>query len=462
MNRIKIPFELKKMNDLFSSHGFEAYLVGGAVRDLIRGKPASDWDVATNASPKDVIAIFHKVIPTGIAHGTVTVHLLGHEIEVTTYRIDSSYSDGRHPDKVSYNATINEDLSRRDFTMNAIAASLEDGHILDPFHGQNDIKRKTIQTVGNSFDRFQEDGLRPIRAIRFASQLNFSIQKDTFSAIFNKEIQKTVAGISIERFRDEFIKILKSDKPSIGIKLLEETKILSLFIPEFKICRNCIQKDYREFHEFDVMDHLLYSCDGAPQNILEIRTAALFHDIGKPLAKKITLTPEGEQYTFYNHEQISAKITKKILTHLRFPNNFINNVVLLVNEHMFHYESCWSDAAVRRFLARVGIENVDYLFKLRLADIYGMHNTSVRLHDTFTGQQLCEFKDRIEKIVHQNTALGIKDLAVNGRDLMESGIPSGKQLGKILKQLLETVLDDPEQNTKGQLLIIAKNLYSHF
>ena len=230
MKTLKIPPVLKKMNSILQDAGFEAYLVGGAVRDMIRGKAASDWDLATNAQPEQVISIFHKVIPTGIAHGTVTVLFMGHSIEVTTYRTEADYSDGRHPDSVNYAGTIEEDLSRRDFTMNAIAASLDDGSLVDPFGGQKDIKEKCIRTVGNPHDRFSEDGLRPIRAIRFATQLGFTIAPETLDAI-PASLEKT-AGISVERFRDEFIKIIKSPEPSVGLKLMEETGILKIFIPE--------------------------------------------------------------------------------------------------------------------------------------------------------------------------------------------------------------------------------------
>ena len=287
IKKIKLPDLLVDFGKVFADSGFKAYLVGGAVRDMIMKVPAHDWDVATNATPQDVIKLFKFVVPTGIEHGTVTVHYKGNEIEVTTFRTESGYSDGRHPDSVNYAATIEEDLARRDFTMNAIAASLEDGAVVDPYGGQEDIKNKLIRTVGNAHERFMEDGLRPVRALRFAAKLGFSIEKDTYSEIFKDEIQEKVASISIERFRDEFEKIMASPKPSVGMKLLEETGLLKIFIPEFTVCRGCIQSDYRAFHKFDVMDHLLYACDGAPAEKLNVRLAALFHDIGKPAAKKI-------------------------------------------------------------------------------------------------------------------------------------------------------------------------------
>ena len=233
--KIKLPPLLTDFGKVFSEAGFKAYLVGGAVRDMFMKIPAHDWDIATNATPQDVIGLFKFVVPTGIEHGTVTVHYKGNEIEVTTFRTESGYSDGRHPDSINYAATIEEDLARRDFTMNAIAASLEDGLVVDPYGGQEDIKNKVIRTVGAPHERFMEDGLRPVRALRFASKLAFSIEKDTYSEIFKKEIQEKVASISIERFRDEFEKIMASPKPSVGLKLLEETGLLSIFIPEFTV-----------------------------------------------------------------------------------------------------------------------------------------------------------------------------------------------------------------------------------
>ncbi|MCR4626937.1 MAG: HD domain-containing protein, partial [Treponema sp.] len=323
------------MNVFFKEAGFEAYLVGGAVRDMLLGKTETDWDLTTNATPEQVMKIFKKVIPTGIAHGTVTVLFMGKQIEVTTYRTDSEYSDGRHPDKVIFTSSLEDDLSRRDFTMNAIAASLETGEIKDPFNGISDIKNKIIRTVGNPFDRFTEDGLRPIRAIRFSSQLDFEIEKKTFEAITTPEVRKKTLGISIERFRDEFVKTLKSNAPSKGFHLMEQTGILEYFIPELSFCRGVIQGDGRGFHEFDVLDHLLYACDGACNDNLIVRLAALFHDIGKPETKREQLSDSsGEKITFYNHESVSERITEKILTRLRFPNATVNEVCHLVKNHM--------------------------------------------------------------------------------------------------------------------------------
>lgn len=459
MNKIKIPVILQKMNNIFEKNGFKAYLVGGAVRDMFMNKEASDWDVATDATPEQVISAFKKVIPTGIAHGTVTVHFMGEEIEVTTFRIEQGYSDGRHPDKVSYASDIEEDLSRRDFTMNAIAVSLKDGSIVDPFNGKADIKNKVIRSVGNPLERFNEDGLRPIRAIRFASQLGFEIETNTLQAISNEKVLQKTSTISIERFRDELVKLLKSPKPSVGLKLLESTNIMKLFLPELLEGRNCIQNDVRGYHVFDVLDHNFYSCDGAPVHKVNVRLAALLHDIGKPASKVVRVTDEGEIYNFFNHEKYSENIARKLLTKLRFSNNEINNVCHLIENHMFHYEESWSDAAIRRFVVRVKPENIEDLIDLRLADMYGKYNMPIQIKESNACDLLIQLQDRIKKIQEENSAFTLKSLAVSGKDLMEIGIPSGRLIGKILDSLLETVLDDPKQNSKDVLLNIAKNLY---
>lgn len=459
MNKIKIPVILQKMNNIFEKNGFNAYLVGGAVRDMFMNKEASDWDVATDATPEQVISAFKKVIPTGIAHGTVTVHFMGEEIEVTTFRIEQGYSDGRHPDKVSYASDIEEDLSRRDFTMNAIAVSLKDGSIVDPFNGKADIKNKVIRSVGNPLERFNEDGLRPIRAIRFASQLGFEIETNTLQAISNEKVLQKTSTISIERFRDELVKLLKSPKPSVGLKLLENTNIMKLFLPELLEGRNCIQNDVRGYHVFDVLDHNFYSCDGAPVHKVNVRLAALLHDIGKPASKVVRVTDEGEIYNFFSHEKYSETIARKLLTKLRFSNNEINNVCHLIENHMFHYEESWSDAAIRRFVVRVKPENIEDLIDLRLADMYGKYNMPIQIKESNACDLLIQLQDRIKKIQEENSAFTLKSLAVSGKDLMEIGIPSGKLIGKILDSLLETVLDDPKQNSKDVLLNIAKKLY---
>ena len=496
MRGVKIPYELQKMNSLFEAAGFEAYLVGGAVRDEIMGKGAHDWDVATNARPEDVIKIFRRVIPTGIKHGTVTVHFMKKAMEVTTFRTESDYSDGRHPDKVEYAGHIEEDLSRRDFTMNAMAASLADGHIVDPYGGADDIKARVIRAVGVPHERFMEDGLRPVRAVRFASQLGFKIEEKTWAAILREDILKKAAGISLERFRDEFCKILLSPVPSVGLKLLEESGLLKIFVPELLQGRGCVQSDERGFHSFDVLDHNFYACDGAvlrgalscsgltrtsfvqeipaADSLLILRLAALFHDVAKPSCKRVVPAEgdggrqslscdqslSGAKITFYNHEIAGEKMARAILVRLKFSNAQIDAVCHLIKEHMFNYESSWSDAAVRRFVQRVGAQNIDALFDLRLADIYGMKRVEVRLHDTAVCGKLLELRERVDKALQEKSAMGLKDLAVNGGDLIALGIPAGKKMGAILNELFESVTDDPAMNSRDALLILAKNLWN--
>ena len=455
---ITIPKLLKDFYKVFQEKGFKAYLVGGAVRDLFLNKEAHDWDITTNATPQDVMKIFPFVVPTGFEHGTVTVHFHKQEIEVTTFRTESGYSDGRHPDSINYAATIEEDLARRDFTMNAIAVNLKDGAIVDPYQGRSDIKNKTIRTVRNAYDRFMEDGLRPVRALRFSSQLGFMIEKETYQAIANPDVQKKVASISMERFRDEFVKMMSFPKPSIGLKMMEECGILDIFIPELKPCRNCIQSDDRGYHNFDVMDHNLYACDGAPKEKPLVRIAALFHDIGKPKSKTQTIENGLTIFHFFNHEKYSAEIARTIMTRLKFSNKEIDHVCHLILNHMFYYEPNWTNAAVRRFLVKVGSENLEDLIDLRLADMYGKYNEPVRIHDTKSCDLLIELQDRIKKIEEENSALSLKDLAVNGKDLIQAGIPAGKKLGIILNQLFDCVLEDPAMNDKEKLLKVALNL----
>lgn len=460
-NKIIIPDELKKMYSVFEKAGYKAYLVGGAVRDVFLRKKPSDWDIATNATPQDVMRIFKFVVPTGIEHGTVTVHFMNKEIEVTTFRTESGYSDGRHPDKVNYAATIEEDLSRRDFTMNAIAVDLKNYKIIDPFKGRRDIRKKIIRTVGNPHERFMEDGLRPIRAIRFSAKLNFSIQKSTYSEIFKDDIQKKISSISVERFRDEFMKMMESSSPSKGLKLMEETGIFNIFIPEILCCRNCIQQDDRSFHIFDVMDHNIYACDGAPKEKPLIRLAAFLHDCGKPTVKTVVCDNNLKVNHFYGHEKKSSEIAKKIMINLKFSNAEIDYVCHLIENHMFNYTPDWTDAAVRRFIVKVGPEYIDDLIDLRLADMYGKYNEPVRKHDSAACDLLIDFSERIKKIQKEKSALSLKDLAINGKDLINAGIPSGKQMGVILEELFNCVLEDPTMNQKEKLLEIAKNILNN-
>jgi len=454
---VKIHPTVKETAAILAQAGKQAYLVGGAVRDLLRDKKAKDWDLATNALPEEVIALFHRkkglnsfVVPTGIKHGTVTVHFKGLSMEVTTFRSESGYSDWRRPDRVEFGDSIEVDLSRRDFTMNAAAYRLPSGPLVDPFNGKNDIKKRLIRSVGRPEERFSEDGLRPVRALRFASQLDFTLDDELLAAI-SGAIPFT-AKVAPERIRDEIDKILATDKPSTAFLLMEKTNLLKLLIPELAACRGVRQdRNGFGFHRFDVLDHSLLACDFAARDFpgetkLCRCLAALYHDIGKSVTAKMG---EDGGWTFYRHEKESAALARAILSRFRYPNAVIDRVCHLIEEHMFSYNESWTDAAVRRFVIRAGEENLSDLFALRRADIYGMAGREPKW-DT-----LLPLYERIEKVLAGGRALSLKDLAVSGSDLMSLGIPTGKTIGIILKDLLEAVLEDPALNTREKLMETA-------
>lgn len=445
MGKFHIHPAVLEVANIFKHHKKAVYLVGGAVRDLVRGKPAKDWDLATNATPEEVQGMFRRVIPTGIKHGTVTILYKGLSIETTTFRTEGSYSDGRRPDKISFANTIEEDLSRRDFTMNALALELPCLSLVDPYKGQEDIRNRIIRCVGNAEERFAEDGLRPLRALRFAAQLQFTLDSPTLEAI--PSALPITTKVAMERVRDELDKILGSKKPSIAFRLMEKTGMLDLLIPELQNCRGVDQKG---FHQFDVLDHLLLSCDAAPKEKKHVRLAALFHDIGKPVVRA---KDDLGIWTFYRHEAVSEKIARSIMVRFKYPNTTIDQVCHLIAVHMFHYDDCWTDAAVRRFIVKVGETAMEDLLDLRRADTWG---TTGREPPLDLNQTL---QDRIKLVLAKDRALSIKDLALNGEDLAQLGIPRGPLMGRILKELLETVLDDPEQNTKETLSSIAIKVY---
>ena len=447
MSPFPIPKALRDFARVFRDAGRQAWLVGGALRDMILGKSVNDWDVATDAPAREVARMFPRVIPTGIQHGTVTVLWKGLSIETTTFRVDGGYGDGRRPDSVTFTSDIREDLKRRDFTMNSLAYNLETGELLDPHGGRADLKAGIVRAIGDPMERFTEDGLRPLRAVRFASQLGYRIDPDTLAAI--PRTLDNVRRVSVERVRDEIIKILLSFRPSYGLKLLEDTGILPVILPELSECRGVEQKG---FHRFDVLDHSFLACDGSPDRI-ELRLAALLHDIGKPAAR--AEGPDGLP-TFHRHEEISARAAEEALRRLKFPNAVIIAVTHLVRHHMFAYDDSWSDAAVRRFLARTGPENLEDLLALRRADGYGT-----------TGEKpdprgLDPLRRRVQDLLARSRALSIRDLAIGGNDLAALGVPRGPVMGRILAELLETVLDDPELNTPERLMDIAGRIKGKF
>ena len=443
--RYSFPKALQEVHARIVQAGYQCYVVGGAVRSIILQKAPTDWDLATDASPEDLIKLFRTVIPTGIKHGTVTILYKGQKFETTTFRIEGPYSDSRHPDHVHYTKELLQDLKRRDFTINAMAIDPQEKLLIDPYGGQEDCRKRLIRALGDPFERFQEDALRILRAVRFSSQLGFSIEEQTQKAM--RTLAHTLKGVSAERIRDEMEKIMASERPSIGFNLMTETGILSILFPELEACRGIEQKGA---HAFDVFTHSLLCCDAAPKDNPRVRWAALLHDIGKPLAK--AETSEGETI-FHRHEQLSAALSGKILRRLRFPVAFEKKVTHLVLHHMFHYEDCWTDAAVRRFVRKVGKENLEDFFTLREADGWA---TAGNPPDR---RPLTEFRERIARVLSQDAPLSLKDLAVNGNDLSEAGIPKGPVMGTVLEFLLETVLEDPSMNEREKLLTLAKNFY---
>ena len=442
----QIPRFLKTIGSIFLEAGFSVYLVGGAVRNIVGGIKPVDYDLATDAGPEEVMKLFRRVIPTGIKHGTVTVLFKDQAVEVTTFRIDGTYSNRRHPDSVSFTPSIEKDLERRDFTINSLALNLNTGEILDPHGGRGDLERGIIRAIGEPVERFSEDGLRLLRACRFAAQLDFQIEKRTLEGM--RETHANLSHVSVERIRTELEKILATLEPSKAFFIMEETGIMETVLPELSATRGIGSKGPEGY---DVFTHSLKSCDGAPPGNLPVRLAALLHDIGKPETRIVT--PGGCE-CYHGHEKESEKLARGILRRFRFPKVIETRTLHLIVNHMFDYSPDWSEAAVRRFLHRTGAEYIDDLFLLRLADHFGMNGYSG------PRQYLTEFRRRIDAVLTSSCALTLKDLAVDGNDLHEkAGIPRGPVMGDILEALLETVLDDPAQNTPETLLLIAGNLH---
>ncbi len=446
MSRFPIPNELRPVASILHGAGFRCVLVGGALRDMALGRPPGDFDLASDATPQDIIRLFRRVIPTGIRHGTVTILFQGRQYEITTFRVEGTYTDARRPDTVSYTDSLLEDLRRRDFTINAMALDLSTGEFVDPHGGIADISRRMIRAIGSAEDRLREDALRSVRACRFAAQLEFALDEGTAQAI--EATLDGLAGLSGERIRDELLKILGARRPSIAFEIMRQTGMLPRLFPELA---EGIGVEQRGMHRFDVYTHSILACDGAPREDTEIRLAALLHDIGKPQAKEI---PDSGEPTFHGHEKLSEDMARGIMRRLRFSIASEERVAHLIRHHMFNYDESWTDAAVRRFLARVRPECVNDLFRLREADHYGMEGRPALL------QNLVRFREHIERIRMEKCAFTLKDLAVNGNLLHEkAGIPKGPVMGLVLQQLLETVLDDPTMNREDLLVPVARNFY---
>ena len=445
MKKLPIPKTIQRFASVFHDHNYRLFIVGGAVRDYLLGSHVGDYDFATDASPQQVMSMFRAVIPTGIDHGTVTVLFSHQQFEVTTFRTEAGYSDARHPDSVTFVADLEEDLSRRDFTINALAADTATGRIIDLHQGLEDLSEHRLRAIGNPEERFREDSLRILRGFRFLSTLEAEFEPGTLQAA--QKLAHTIAGVSQERIREELNKILASKTPSRSFVPMQRYGLLKHIIPELDECVGVGQKG---IHAYDVFEHSIAACDGAERSNRIVRWAALLHDIGK---KDAEVTLEDGETEFHNHEFISADLADGILRRLKFSNHEREQILHLIRSHMFMYSPEWSDAAVRRFIARIGENNLSNLAKLNFADLYGKER---RAPDP---RFLDEMFARIHKVTSEDHAFSVKDLAVDGRDIMSLGIPQGRVIGIILNELLETVLDDPKENTREHLLHIARNVY---
>jgi tRNA nucleotidyltransferase (CCA-adding enzyme) len=420
--------------------GKRGWIVGGCVRDLLRGKAVSDWDVATDARPTEVMKLFPRVIPTGIDHGTVSVLIRGVAYEVTTLRGEATYSDGRRPDSVVFVDDIASDLARRDFTFNAIAIDPLVPSLIDPWGGQKDLASHLLRAVGDPVERFSEDGLRVLRAARFAATLECAIEPRTLAAI--EPTLDTYRKVSAERVRDEWMKTMKAPKPSIAFEVMRKTGILGVTLPEMLESVGLAQNRY---HAYDVWNHTL-ACLDACEGDAPLRIAALLHDIGKPRTR--ALSDKTNDYTFYNHEKVGAEMTGPILDRLRFSNDEKARITSLVANHLVCYSDEWTDAAVRKWIRRVSRERVEDLYALNRADILGKGRE--------VGQELAgleRLKERVAGELAAQHALSTRDLAVDGKDVMrELAIKPSRRVGEVLDALLEKVVEDPSLNERETLL----------
>lgn len=449
-----IPKEVKSIIKKLEEAGFEAYIVGGCVRDVLTKKIPIDWDITTSAKPEQIQKIFPRSFYNN-RFGTVTA-VTGSknpalkEIQITTYRTEGKYLDKRWPEKVEFVGRLEDDLSRRDFTINAMAMDAK-GNIFDFFNGQKDIENKIIRAVGDADQRFSEDALRMIRAIRFASQLNSSdkenstwqIEKETLKAI--KKHSAAIGLISVERIRDELEKIILSPRPSAGIEALKEANLLRHIIPELELGVGVSQNRH---HIYTIYEHSVLSLKFCPNEKLEARLASLFHDIAKPETKR----GAGEDATFYNHDIVGAKVAKKILRRLKFPNEIIEKTSHLIRNHMFFYNiGEVTEAGVRRLIKRVGAENLKDLIDLRIADRLGSGVPKAKPY------KLRHLEYLMAKVSRH--PLSVAMLKINGNDIMRLlDIKQGPIIGALLNALLAEVLEEPKLNTKKYLENRAKEL----
>jgi len=437
---ISVPQKVQHILDTLHNSGYQAFVVGGCVRDSIIGREPGDWDIATNAVPEEIKQLFSKTVDTGIKHGTVTIIVDGDCFEATTYRIDGEYLDFRKPETVSFTSSIEEDLSRRDFTINAIAYNPSTG-VIDPFHGVLDIENRIIRTVGDPDRRFGEDALRMLRAVRFSAQLGFSVDFGTLKSIESN--CKLIENISSERIRDELTKVLISDDP-FRFSLLMDTKLIKYTLPEFEPCFTTVQNN--PYHAYDVAKHTLHSVANI-ENDRILRWTMLFHDMGKPGMKS---TDEKGIDHFYNHQQLSVKLSKSAMLRLKFDRKAMDRILLLVRCHDMHVKT--DHKAVRKAMSKVGEDLFEDLLKVMEADKKAQNP-----------RLLEERKERFSRlweiyrdIKAKGQCVSLKTLAVNGDDLIDMGIKPGKKIKELLNNLLDKVIEKPELNNRETLLALLR------
>ena len=442
---IKLPEKVKYIIDSITAAGYEAYAVGGCIRDSVLGREPNDWDITTSARPEQIKALFRRTVDTGIAHGTVTVMLDREGFEVTTYRIDGEYEDHRHPREVLFTSQLVEDLRRRDFTINAMAYN-ETAGLVDAFDGMGDIRRGLIRCVGCARERFTEDALRILRAIRFSAQLGYAIEEDTRQAI--RDLAPSLSAISAERIQTELVKLLTSPHPDY-LRQAYDMGVTAVILPELDRCMETPQN--HPHHCYNVGEHILHSLVEVPA-VKDLRLAMLLHDIGKPR----TLETDEEGIThFYGHPAVSAEMTREILRRLKFDNDTIATVRRLVEFHDYGNDVVPTPVIVRRAVNRIGEDIFPKLLIVKRGDIMAQ--------SAYQRQEKLKLVDAWEsgyqKIREEGQCVSLKSLAVTGRDLIAAGVSPGPELGELLQQMLSHVLERPEDNTREKLLGIFLNPY---
>ncbi|HIW84439.1 MAG TPA: CCA tRNA nucleotidyltransferase [Candidatus Dorea gallistercoris] len=434
--KINLPEKVNKIIQILQQEGFEAYAVGGCVRDSILGREPEDWDITTSAMPEEIKNIFRRTIDTGIEHGTVTVRLEGESFEVTTYRIDGEYEDSRHPKEVMFTRSLEEDLQRRDFTINAMAYNQKDG-LVDIFDGLSDLRKMLIRCVGNAKERFSEDALRILRGVRFAAQLNFTIDGDTREGM--RSLAPTLKNISAERIQTELVKMLVSDRPEL-LREAYELGITAQFLPEFD--RLMITEQETPHHMYNVGDHTLYAMKNIRSDKV-LRLTMLLHDMGKPALKTIDETGRAH---FKKHAAESEAMARRILKRLKFDNDTLHKVCRLIRFHDYRMDA--TEYNVRQAINLIGEDFFPSYMEVRRADVLAqsMYKREEKLRN------LDEIEYLYGKIMQEGQCVSLQTLAVSGKDLLEAGMEPGRQIGEKLEELLKIVLKDPKLNTKEELL----------